>query len=255
MDNEASEDILETVLTQNVAFSPPPSRRQSALVTNTDHLNDPQAASSSPAMNLTDLGASVGSNDSWKAEYESQLENWRAEAAEAREKAERERQRWEALRAEERLKGSTEEAGWESVGQKAPVSQLPAQDVSQSSSHSRQDTGEDSQKWEDIPSSITSSYPSMSFPENIDTPPEVPAPAPPATPSVTLSIFDSSLSTRTRLQALLSSLTINLLLPFVNGVMLGFGEIFAKNVVLGWMGWKSTPVVSSVGLNSRSFRR
>jgi hypothetical protein len=32
-----------------------------------------------------------------------------------------------------------------------------------------------------------------------------------------------------------------MLLPFVNGVMLGFGEIFAKNVVVGWFGWKKVP--------------
>lgn len=39
--------------------------------------------------------------------------------------------------------------------------------------------------------------------------------------------------------ALFSSLAINLALPFVNGVMLGFGEIFAKNVIMGWLGWNA----------------
>ncbi|OAX31882.1 hypothetical protein K503DRAFT_777212, partial [Rhizopogon vinicolor AM-OR11-026] len=37
---------------------------------------------------------------------------------------------------------------------------------------------------------------------------------------------------------LLSSLAINLFLPFMNGVTLGFGEIFAKNVLAGWIGWR-----------------
>ena len=50
-------------------------------------------------------------------------------------------------------------------------------------------------------------------------------------------MFDSSLSPKTRTLALLSSVAINVLLPFVNGVMLGFGEIFAKNLV-SWLGWK-----------------
>jgi hypothetical protein len=52
-------------------------------------------------------------------------------------------------------------------------------------------------------------------------------------------------------RALFSSLAINLLLPFVNGVMLGFGEIFAKDVVLKWFGWgggKSGKVAAGVGI-------
>ncbi len=73
----------------------------------------------------------------------------------------------------------------------------------------------------------------MSFPEHSESPPSKPQAGPPQAPvSVTLAIFDSSLSRRTRLTAIFSSLAINLFLPFVNGVMLGFGEIFAKNVVL-----------------------
>ncbi|CAE6481478.1 unnamed protein product [Rhizoctonia solani] len=74
-----------------------------------------------------------------------------------------------------------------------------------------------------------------------------PAPTPP--PSLTLSIFDSSLPTRTRVIALASSLAINMFLPFVNGVMLGFGEIFARNVVGPWFGWPK-PVASSVGIRA-----
>ncbi|EPQ54260.1 hypothetical protein GLOTRDRAFT_111601 [Gloeophyllum trabeum ATCC 11539] len=117
-----------------------------------------------------------------------------------------------------------------------------------------------SQKWEDLPSSMNSSqsYPSMSFPSlsNPETPPDAPQPHHRPGHShhqthghlhsqqrgteaqhVTLSVFDSTLPTKTRALALVSSLGINFLLPFVNGVMLGFGEIFAKEVVVGWFGW------------------
>lgn len=46
--------------------------------------------------------ASSVSDDSWKAEYEAQVQSWRAQSAEAREKAEKERLKWEAIRAIER---------------------------------------------------------------------------------------------------------------------------------------------------------
>jgi hypothetical protein len=136
-----------------------------------------------------------------------------------------------------------------------------------------------------IPSSLTSSYPSLSQPDQHsqqgshqpssathqdtrnrhdtgsrnhahdhqgnDLPPRPPA---------STSIFDSSLSTKTRVIALLGSLTINLFLPFVNGVMIGFGEIFAENVLWKWFGWtksrnsrinRETGNVADVGLRRR----
>lgn len=40
--------------------------------------------------------------DSWKAEYEAQVQSWRAQSAEAREKAEKERLKWESIRAIEK---------------------------------------------------------------------------------------------------------------------------------------------------------
>ncbi|KIO34367.1 hypothetical protein M407DRAFT_16895 [Tulasnella calospora MUT 4182] len=61
----------------------------------------------------------------------------------------------------------------------------------------------------------------------------------PQPPSVTPLILDASLPVKTRAFALISSLAINMFLPFVNGVMLGFGEIFARNVLAPWIGWKS----------------
>lgn len=105
------------------------------------------------------------------------------------------------------------------------------------------------EKWEELgPSSLTSSYPSLSFPSGILTPhshahphldPAATAPArSPAVRGPTQAALDTSLSPRSRALAILSSIAINVLLPFVNGVMLGFGEIFAKNVVVKWFGWK-----------------
>ncbi|KAG9005110.1 hypothetical protein FRB93_009980 [Tulasnella sp. JGI-2019a] len=61
----------------------------------------------------------------------------------------------------------------------------------------------------------------------------------PQPPAVTPLIFSKDVPVRTRASALLSSLAINMFLPFVNGVMLGFGEIFARNVLAPWIGWKS----------------
>ena len=119
------------------------------------------------------------------------------------------------------------------------------------------EAGHNDSEPEYISSELTSSYPSINFPSDTTSPssgqrkglPHLPheqaghahagsRPDPPKT-SATSAVFDTTLSTRTRLYALASSLAINLLLPFVNGVMLGFGELFAKNVVLGWFGWKN----------------
>ncbi|KAG8863191.1 hypothetical protein FRB96_009373 [Tulasnella sp. 330] len=58
-------------------------------------------------------------------------------------------------------------------------------------------------------------------------------------PAVTPLIFSHDIPVRTRALALISSLAINMFLPFVNGVMLGFGEIFARDVLAPWIGWKS----------------
>ena len=138
-------------------------------------------------------------------------------------------------------------------------------------------------KWDSMTSSLTSSFPSMSFPSDPHSPilsarrdgplgahphahhshghrgpgehghdhglghhgPGDERAPPPRT--ATVSVFDSSLSTKTRALALLSSVAINVLLPFVNGVMLGFGEIFAKNVVVRLLGWKVPGTASAAG--------
>ncbi|KLO13468.1 hypothetical protein SCHPADRAFT_940383 [Schizopora paradoxa] len=85
-----------------------------------------------------------------------------------------------------------------------------------------------------------------------------PAPAktePP--PSASLSVFDSRLSTRSRTIALITSFAINLALPFVNGVMLGFGEIFARTLLARW-GWNvpgGAATAVGFGAASKSKRR
>jgi len=72
-------------------------------------------------------------------------------------------------------------------------------------------------------------------------------------PSVTLSIFRPGLSPRTRALAIASSIAINFILPFINGVMLGFGEIFAKNFVAPLFGIRP-PSVANVGVRSPTTR-
>ena len=114
-----------------------------------------------------------------------------------------------------------------------------------------------SQKWETISDPMTSSYPSLSYPQST-------APGSPQRPqlqpivegergehkelppSTIPSILDTTISKKTRGYIILSSIAINLFLPFLNGVMLGFGEIFAKNVLVTWIGWKNTKGSASV---------
>lgn len=48
--------------------------------------------------------------DTWKAEYEAQVQSWRAQSAEAREKAEKERLKWESLRAIEKEESTKRKA-------------------------------------------------------------------------------------------------------------------------------------------------
>ncbi|KIM39780.1 hypothetical protein M413DRAFT_183269 [Hebeloma cylindrosporum] len=284
-----SVDILEAALDQ--AFIPPPRPDpvpQEAFSDEEQKVAAEEVSVIQRELVLEDT-TSAASDDSWKIEYEAQVQSWRAQSAEAREKAEKERLKWESIRAIEREEIARRKAlgipdepapsitqppveeNWQSASVHTSTSGLAAA-TSQSAhleldsdllspsstrpgpptglphTHSRPDTVTDeSQKWEDVPS-ITSSFPSMSFPDHIETPPSSrPQPTPQQAPtSATLAIFDDSLSTRTRLLALVSSLAVNLLIPFVNGVMLGFGEIVAKDVIMGWLGWKPSGPGSSV---------
>ncbi|KAF8986584.1 hypothetical protein BDQ17DRAFT_1548432 [Cyathus striatus] len=265
------QDLIQAALTQ--AFSIP----NDELVTVVEAESLGQAADlavghvgaayhgSSADASAVEISTGSSSNDSWKTEYETQVQSWRAQSAEAREKAEKERERWEAVRAAEKeeaarikLIGESQhtESEWEGVASSStttPViigspSPIDVRDlvtgehekenplapghndppIGISRALSQQDTNDGSQKWEEVHSSMTSSFPSVTFPESSSSAP----------PNATLTIFDPSLSTRTRVTAFFSSLAINMLLPFVNGVMLGFGEIFAKNFIMQWLGWQ-----------------
>ncbi|KAJ6494763.1 hypothetical protein C8R47DRAFT_1069750 [Mycena vitilis] len=277
--SEDDSDPLAAALSH--AFSSSPSLRP-------DPQNSTQLGAASASSTTDETSVSTDSLDtSSQSEYESQVESWRAQSAEARQKAEKERARWEAIRAAEKQEAALRKAAtpadsgaggeilsdhWETVGGTSNAQEVlrpptpspvdsrnlvtgePQKDEKPPPAPSVQDTGDESQKWEDV-SDPTSSFPSMSFPDRTNTPSPHPAESAPIE-SATLAIFDPSLSTRTRVTALFSSLAINLLLPFVNGVMLGFGEIFAKNIVLEYFGWRplSRPgsVAASAGLGATS---
>jgi hypothetical protein len=246
----------------STAFSPGHVRRESASTTGGTSGTDAQTSDSTlveaPVANTG--GESAG--DAWKAEYETNVQSWRAQSAEMREKAENERARWERIRAAEKEESTHRKteglpeppSSWETKNKSSGQVSGATIAASPSPVDAKDDNGvSNSQKWETVHVSPTSSYPSMSFPGQSGPPSPEPRNrrlsnhAPP--PSATLAILDNSLSTRMRLSALLSSLAINLLLPFVNGVMLGFGEIFAKNVVIGWFGWQIPgSVATNVGV-------
>ncbi|EIW84018.1 hypothetical protein CONPUDRAFT_135625 [Coniophora puteana RWD-64-598 SS2] len=120
-----------------------------------------------------------------------------------------------------------------------------------------------SQKWDTLSDPMTSSYPSLSYPQSTapgspQQRPQAPSIAegergePKEPPSTIPSILDTAVSKKTRGYIIMSSIAINLFLPFLNGVMLGFGEIFAKNVLVNWIGWKkakgSASVAGGVGM-------
>lgn len=279
--------ILESALDHAFAAPLQPISTPPAVASSKSKSSEDQHVSTAePVEGSTASNATSSLEDTWKAEYEAQVQSWRAQSAEAREKAEKERLRWESIRAIEKEEAAKRKAAGiiddppefivHPVGESsdtASTNTMSSNAASETDSGlltasstqvgpvaegtvSRQDTTmEESQKWEDVPS-VTSSFPSMSFPEHVETSPDerrvaVPQPAP---VSLTSAIFDSSLSRRTRLTAFFSSLAVNLLLPFVNGVMLGFGEIFAKNVVMGWLGWHLKPgsVAAAVGIRGSS---
>ncbi|KAK2460887.1 hypothetical protein APHAL10511_007357 [Amanita phalloides] len=261
------ESLLEAALDQ--AFSPPPLRKHAPGLSTSgaeklghEEVVEPQTHENPSAESTSTLDSSAA----WKAEYEEHVRAWHAESADARSRAEKERARWEAIRAaakEEASQSKTEpwESEWERVATRKDQNSettpnIPEYNV-EHELHTQADTTDESHKLEEI-HSMTSSFPSMTFPERTSTP--SPSPSryhtnePPRT--ATLAIFDSSLSARTRMKALFASLAINMLLPFVNGVMLGFGEIFAKEVIIGWFGWKKLgSIAASAGLRTPQRQR
>ena len=77
-------------------------------------------------------------------------------------------------------------------------------------------------------------------------------PTPPAQPpSLTLSLFTTP--SHLTLSRVIAVMGINLVLPFINGVMLGFGEIFAREVVqVGKIWWREGGPLFSSGEVGRS---
>lgn len=84
---------------------------------------------------------------------------------------------------------------------------------------------------------------SSSLDTDIVTSPPVDTSEPPSL-TVALSSAWKTTSWRQRLTVLAASVLINVGLPFVNGVMLGFGELFARNVIGVRLGW-ATPFPES----------
>ncbi|KAH8100734.1 hypothetical protein DFH11DRAFT_1869607 [Phellopilus nigrolimitatus] len=278
--SQSQEDLLQSALSSaftpvSIAPAPPPS--------------EPEAATpvvplvSEPATPLV----SQEEREKWEEERAATERSWKEQSAVERKEAEERRAR---IAAERAATGET----WEKLDQENPPhgppnplfssypdSPSPA-DVRDSvtgepsgskatvhveTSPRTTATLEHSQHWEevdDVPS-MESSYPSLSFPEQSDSTspePHTKYDSKPKSrsilvvpPSATLSVFDNRLSTRSRAVALFSALSINLLLPFVNGVMLGFGEIFARTLATRF-GWKVPGgAVTAVGIGASNRKR
>ncbi|KAI6108218.1 hypothetical protein F5141DRAFT_1064425 [Pisolithus sp. B1] len=284
----ADEQILKSALERPFEPADVPIKRAVPLL-NSNTIVAPTANVSSPES---------AEEDPWKAEFEAQVEEWRAKSAGAREKAEHERVKWEAIRKqeeEERQALGQEPETWESLGSHITTSIAAASEVLAGSTPSLVSTPSRAEGAETVVSkrpestshftrpsagvspyqqmvndpSSPESYPSLSLsdPSGLQSPsprrdpfPAEYPPSPPQKaveakttgppPSTLPSILDGTIKRRTRLSLILSSLAINLLLPFINGVMLGFGEIFAKEVLVGWLGWKLRRgrTTASVGL-------
>ncbi|GAA5961065.1 hypothetical protein JCM3765_006524 [Sporobolomyces pararoseus] len=73
-------------------------------------------------------------------------------------------------------------------------------------------------------------------------------------PSLTLAISSAwhTAPWSRKLWAIIASVAINVGLPFVNGVMLGFGELFARNVLGVRFGWPLHNNTSTTGSSSRA---
>ena len=102
-----------------------------------------------------------------------------------------------------------------------------------------------------VPSAITPS--GLSRPDSAATAPTAPGPGasapnpPPAQPpSLTLSIF--TMPSHLSFGRVMAVIGINLVLPFVNGIMLGFGEIFAREIIkVSRIAWREGRGVFGLG--------
>uniref|UniRef100_D8Q9D2 Expressed protein n=2 Tax=Schizophyllum commune (strain H4-8 / FGSC 9210) TaxID=578458 RepID=D8Q9D2_SCHCM len=95
-----AETILEESFSNAFELPPPKRPARASARTNTSDAPSPafvQVAAAPPAED--------NATDEWQAEYEAHLRTWKAQSAQARERAEKERKRWEAIRAAERARG------------------------------------------------------------------------------------------------------------------------------------------------------
>ena len=83
-------------------------------------------------------------------------------------------------------------------------------------------------RWDDSKTYIPEPRPERHEETSHQTPPAQP-------PSLTLSIF--TMPSHLSFSRVFAVMSINLVLPFINGVMLGFGEIFAREVVKVSRSW------------------
>lgn len=90
--------------------------------------------------------------------------------------------------------------------------------------------------------------------ESSSSPPPPPPPAEDAVPNLTMTLYTvwNSTSWAQRIPAIVASVAINFGLPFINGVMLGFGELFAKNVIATRLGWSSPAASPSASTDGRA---
>ena len=98
--------MLQEALTSGQAFALPPTPKETSYAAVAATAPEPGAPNvvvpDSELANIASSPASEPEPETWKEEYDAQVEAWRAQSAEAREKAEAERAKWEAIRKEEK---------------------------------------------------------------------------------------------------------------------------------------------------------
>lgn len=220
-----------------------------------------------------------GGGEDWKPAYDAKLAEWREEADAARDRATRLRKQIEdehaaaAKEAADAEKAQTQNKrdGESRKERDARLAALLADDSpSPGPIHKRippastaaatreaweevkpkdeASTGGSPSQWEEIsaPHSSSGDISAPSSKDNSDAPPAstnpavnaLMTPAAPGTPSLTLAIFTAP--GHLTFSRIVAALGINLVLPFVNGIMLGLGEITAREGVrslrLWWKG-------------------
>ena len=102
----SGQSALDQAFTTPPSVSTPPTAASIETKSSEDqHLHTAEVVDGSTTSHTTtDL------EDTWRAEYEAQVQSWRAQSAEAREKAEKERLRWESVRSLEKEEATKRKA-------------------------------------------------------------------------------------------------------------------------------------------------